>query len=401
MHLKKLASAFILLCFSIAPVFAQTTGGSVQWQAGGTLPVTGIAYIDFSHPISADGTIAAAAFRWLSDNPCAGAGRIRIFRPSSSLPNSFTLVGETPAFDITPGNTILFTTFPAIAVQKNDLVSIAQVSAGGSCGGATFSSSTVPGDFIYQISSNYTGGTLSGMQLRRNVRLDVVVSSAPLRFAGVIPVVGSVQGVGALFRSSLQITNPCPSPIEGMLVFHPAGVPGTASDPTVQFQIPASASKSYADVTAAFNRSGIGSIDVYTSSCIPEMTAYVYNDVGAAGTYGFTEDLVRPSEMPDENAQFFSMPIPTDLTNFRVNVGIRTLGASATIGASVSDADGNFKGSIPLRTYGPNYFEQIPLTTLMAIIPPPPGGRLFLFVQSGGPVILYSSTIDTGRTTAA
>ena len=387
------AFALVLLLSAASALSQNVTGGSLFFQQGGTLPINGISYIDYGRPITADGTITNAALRWLTDNACTGAFRIRIFRPVTGSTSNFTLVGETSAFNVTPGNNLQLVNFTGISVKKGDLVGIAQTAAVSGCGGATFSESTHPGDVVYQINTNYTGGNLPGIELRRGYRLDLVVSDAAQRFAGVIPVVGSAQGVGAFFRSSLQLTNPAPWAIDGKLVFHAAGQAGSASDPSLTFHLDPSASKSYDDIAASFGRTGLGTVDVYTSTFIPEVTAYVYNDLGAAGTFGFSEELVTPEEMFSSAMEYAILPVATDLTNFRVNVGIRTL-AATTVGVNVYDAAGTFKGSVEPRAFAANYFEQMTLGQLLGAIAPPPGGRVFIYVASGGPAVFYSSTLD-------
>src|SRR5262245_43097062 len=103
----KVRSLFLVLLVATTPVLAQNvTGGSLFFEQGGTVPVNGISYIDAGRPITADGTITAAALRWLTDNDCANAFRIRIFRPAGGSTSNFTLVGETPAFAVTKGNNV-------------------------------------------------------------------------------------------------------------------------------------------------------------------------------------------------------------------------------------------------------------------------------------------------------
>jgi virginiamycin B lyase len=57
---------------------------------------------------------------------------------------------------------------------------------------------------------------------------------APVIELRVLPVVGSTPGLaGSYFRTSLQLHNPAREPALGRIVFHPTGVSGSASDPSL------------------------------------------------------------------------------------------------------------------------------------------------------------------------
>src|SRR5882724_4201017 len=115
-----------LLLAATSALSQSITGGSLFFDQGGTVPINGISYIDTGRPITADGTITNATLRWLTDNACANAFKIRIFRPVFGSVSNFTLVGESPAFAVTAGNNVLLVNFPGIAVKKDDVVGIGQ-----------------------------------------------------------------------------------------------------------------------------------------------------------------------------------------------------------------------------------------------------------------------------------
>jgi hypothetical protein len=49
----------------------------------------------------------------------------------------------------------------------------------------------------------------------------------------------------------------------------------------------------YADILVSMNQSGLGSLDILTTgSPTPIATARIFNDAGAAGTNGFSEEAV-------------------------------------------------------------------------------------------------------------
>lgn len=386
----------LLLSFASAALAQNVTIGSLQFQQGGTVPGGGLQFIDTSHPATADGSITNASLRWLSNNACSGAFKLRVFRLASDGMN-LSLIGETPALDVAAGNGLLQVSFPAIAVKKGDLLAVVQLLP--NCGGATFSNSPAAGDAVYPFGSSFTGGLLSGAQAYRRMRLDAIASNGAQHFAGVIPVVGAVQGNGAFFRTSLQLTNGNHDAIDGKIVWHSAGSAGTSSDPSITFHLDPSASVSYSDITASLGQSGIGTLDLYASTYTPDVTARVFNDVGAAGTYGLTQDLVKPSDMFNGDIPFATIPIAADLTNFRVNIGVRTLDTT-TIGLNLYDATGKFLNQSTAgatKTYPANYFEQIPLSQFLSNftnVAPPAGGTMVVYVVNGGPIVYYTSTVD-------
>lgn len=174
-----------------------------------------------------------------------------------------------------------------------------------------------------------------------------------------LPVVGSVHGSqGSYFRTSLTLVNPSKFELRGKLVMRLAGRNGTDADPSLEYVIPANATLNYDDVIEAMGQSGLGSLDIYTSaSATPVVNARVFNDLGDKGTSGLAEDAV-PAGAP--YLGFANVMIPTDLTNFRLNIGIRTITAG-TLTIETYDASGAQQRSIT-KSYGANYFNQVAAT---------------------------------------
>jgi hypothetical protein len=108
-----------------------------------------------------------------------------------------------------------------------------------------------------------------------------------------------------------------------------------------------------------------------TASVTPIATARVFNDGGAAGTSGFTEDAVPAG--PDY-LSLATVFVPSDLTNFRLNIGIRTITAG-DVNVSVYDAAGGLIFQI-FKTYPADYFEQVSATAFLGGESVPAGGRI-------------------------
>jgi hypothetical protein len=189
--------------------------------------------------------------------------------------------------------------------------------------------------------------------------------------------------------------NPTGNTITGNLVFHKQLQSGSSGDPSLAFTLSPGQSLSYPDVVASMGTSGIGSFDIFTNGGdAPIATARVFSDGGAAGTSGFSEEALSPNDALD----FFSrgiLLIPPDLTNFRMNIGVRTLDTGATLNVYTYDSTGTLKATRNLPAYGANVFDQMPVAAFTGASTVPPGGYILItFNVFGGRAFVYSSVID-------
>ena len=389
-----------------------TTAASAQNVTMGRIPASGNGYgptnagqpltiIDLGHPALVAGTIASATVKWSSApaTPCASAFKIKVFRQQPNNPEFYGLVAERGPFPTTPpvpttlnsGNTALITVDldPPISVQHGDFLAVTNL-APPDCGGPA-SVAAAPGEASASILSDFSGGTIS------NVRYGSIpavrASTAPQALVGIIPAVGATAGAqGSQFRTLFQITNASFVPEStATFVFHPAGRSASPDDPRITVPLAAMATSSTIDLLTKMNVTGLGSIDVFTTGePAPEVTAHVFNDTGS-GTNGFIEPLMTPEEAAHFPADYF-VPIPLDLTNYRANVGIRTLGA-ATINVAEFDAAGNAViGSSQQKAYPADYFEQVPLASFLSPTAVNPGGVIWL--QVSGSAMIYTTITD-------
>ena len=208
-----------------------------------------------------------------------------------------------------------------------------------------------------------------------------------------LPVVGSTPGAaGAFFRTSVQLHNPTSSEISGRVVFHASGASGSASDPGLGYSLPPGQTKSISDLLPAMGRSGLGSADIeVTSGSVPAATVRVFNDAGAAGTTGFTEELMRSEEALRPGNQAVLL-LPVDPVNFRFNVGARTLADGATLTLTLRDSAGAVVTTVS-RALPPTYHEQQSASTLLGVASLPPGGAIEI-TPTAGAAILYGATVD-------
>jgi photosystem II stability/assembly factor-like uncharacterized protein len=179
---------------------------------------------------------------------------------------------------------------------------------------------------------------------------------------GVVPVVIAAPGAfGSFFRTAGQLRQPIDStlgpPTVGRLVFHPQGAVGSPTDPSFPFSSQPGSVLAIPDVLAAIGQTGLGSLDILISAGPgPVGTLRVFNDAGAAGTYGFSEDMLSPSEAL--NAGDHAILIgPSDLTQFRWNIGVRTLSAGARVLLTVRNAQGTLTRTAA-RSFDPDVMLQ-------------------------------------------
>jgi virginiamycin B lyase len=230
-------------------------------------------------------------------------------------------------------------------------------------------------------------------ELRGNKIGRINIAGAPALDTRILPVVGSTAGVGgSFFRTSVQLHNPTGSPMTGQIVFHPSGSSGSALDPLLAYTLAPGQTQSIADLLPAMGTSGLGSADVeVTSGSVPAVGVRVFNDAGAAGTTGFTEEPMRAEEAlrPGQSGVLL---LPADLASFRFNLGVRTLESGAAATLTVRDAAGAVVATVS-RSFLATYHEQQGASAFLGVSTRPAGGSLTIALTSGS-AIFYGATVD-------
>jgi hypothetical protein len=226
--------------------------------------------------------------------------------------------------------------------------------------------------------------------------VSVLVAPTPAAPAKrVMAVVGSTPGnAGAYFRTSVQLFNYGTSPISGRIVFHPAGSSAKDSDASMTYTLGAGKTIAYADLLPALGiGSGIGSADVLADvgSAFPVSLVRVFNDAGVLGTTGLAQELLRPDDALQQG-EFGAIIAPTDITRFRLNIGVRTLDAGATFTITVRNADGDVIKTVQ-RSFPVSYFIQTSSTDMLngfALT----GGETLSFTIDEGSAFIYGAMTD-------
>ena len=387
----RISFPFLLIA---APVFSQvlTIGPGVSGSPNASdLNVAPVRTdVDLVAPASATGTVTSVHVYW-SQAGCTNALKIKFFRRSG---NTLTMTAERGPFT-SSSNDLSLAMSPAVSVLQGDLIGVARVAACGNAG--TFVGFSSAGHV--EFGSDVTGSIdISAGTLGAPLALGGT-GTATEQLRGYIPVVGSTAGgSGSNFKTSLQILYGAPGTsgsITGKLVFHPAGTSGSASDPTVTYAVGAGVVQTYPDIVATFGRSGLGSVDLITTpnATKPVIITRVYNDAGAAGTAGLTEDVIDPADTRVINAGFTAFLVtPVDPTKTRFNIGVRTGFSGATLTAVLRDTNGIAIKTVA-KSYQPNWFEQVDSTTFFGGTAIGPNQSIAITV-SGGSAIVYGSTTD-------
>lgn len=393
-QLVAVAAFLSVLTFSFA-AFGQTViVGNLPSGPNFGFDQTPITAIDLSAPASQAATLTSAAFTW-SASPCPGAMKIKFFRPTPN--GSFAFLTERGPFNVTSLTQFVFLT-PTVDVQAGDLVGIARLTACGSPVGQTPGNG--PGFIGFNTDVTFTVTSSQGT-LFPNATLSVqatgTVNVPPPSTdpTAIVPVVGSTPGAlgQAFFKTSVQLHNPRSTPISGHLVYHAQGASGSAADPSLFYSLQPGETRAIPDLLPSMGLTGLGSLDVVADDSLPAplVVARVFNDAGALGTTGFSEELVVPGDALGAGERGI-LVAPPDAALYRYNVGIRTLGAGAMLSIMVRNAGGSVTRTLT-RAYPANYFEQRDSAAFLEGAAVAANDTIVVEIVSGR-AIVYGATID-------
>ena len=347
--------------------------------------------IDLVTPATATGTIDQATFEW-GVGSCSSAVKIKVFRRQG---DTLHFVGERGPFDVT-GTDMTVALAPPISVEQGDLLGIARVA---NCGNPTTLTGIVSAGYLAYSGDVNTDVSFSGADEHGSGILSVhATGTATETIARVIPAAGSTPGnFGSFFRTGVQLTNPWTTAVSGRFVYHPAGVSGSSSDPSLNFTVAPGATISYSDLVQTMGQTGLGSLDIVMAvdEPLPVVVARVYNDAGPDGTSGFTEEAMDPSGQNETRLLFAGstsfLIAPPSATTLRYNIGVRSLLSGATVTFRQRDASGAII-RIVTKTYPPTFYEQQSASTLLG--GPIAADDSIEVTVSGGSAFVYGATVD-------
>jgi hypothetical protein len=383
-----------LALVSCSSLFAQTVTVGTLPQAGALqFTATPATFIDLTHPATANGSINTATVRWFvgGSGTCSNAFKVKFIHPNVNG-TGFSVTERGP-FSGTRGDVTVQIT-PPVSVFAGDYIGVTVLGSIDTCGTVTFTTSDPSQRMWAQNGDLGATGDFSTGTFDTGLTMGAIGKSASEYLAAVVPGVGATQGAGAFFRTAMQVTNSDPfTNAIGRLVYHPQARPAASTDAFVSFNLAPGATTSYADLVTQMGQSGLGSMDVLMSQGpLPVITTRVFSDNGTAGTLGFTEDTFQPEQALGV-AQYAYLSLPADPTNFRMNIGVRTLGQGATIYVTYNDAGGHTVAIPPAKVYAANYFEQVSAADFLGTSSLVANGSMQLYVTAGS-AIVYASTTD-------
>jgi len=403
-----LAAAALMAASGLSASAATSRAGGLSAVVVNRHPADQQKYVDMSRPVTFPGSFTDAAVIWIG-GPNAGcfAGFNLFFaRPSSSDPTSLRVVASRGPF-ATPGQGLVDAQLsPPVQIEAGDLVGIDIPSA--SCGGPSFGpplTGTHTVAFTGPVETTFDYSVKPNLVLAAESPNLIALSGGTEFRDGVIAGAGSFQGTTSNFKTAMQIVNPGPIDISGSLVFHPIGRPAGPFDPAYPYAILSHQSISLPDVVDAMGVSGLGSIDVVPNlSYAPLIVTRVFDDDGSGRAAGFTEPTVRFGDASVLQAGDEGWLIaPDDLVNYRMNVGVRSLAAGATLAITVLKPDGSVVGT-STKVFDPDEFEQQPVRDYLN----PniaPNDAIVVDVVSGSAIVygvtVNNGTNDTGQTFAS
>jgi hypothetical protein len=391
--------AAVIILFTLSIAAQPVTVGVQIVDQGGTATITTGApatYVNLANTAPVAGTINRASVGW--SGSCSNAFKIVILRQAFLSVAAFQVVATRGPFNAVAGRNDV-TLSPAVNVQVGDLIGVVQLQSNSVCGSIltqSFGNNGSGYTLITTADMGVTGGTIGSSSAYSSglVVGAVAYNSDPL-LVKIIPAAGAVAGATAFFRTSLQLMNPTSTPITGKLVFHKVATSASAGDPSLAFTIPSRQTTSFSDVITTMGASGLGSLDIVSNGgAVPIASARVFSDGGALGTSGFSEEGLAPNDALD----FFSRGIlltPADLTNFRMNIGVRTLDNGATLDIGVYDAGGTLRATRTGVSFPANYFRQFSVEEFTGASTIPANGWILVNITTfTGRAFVYSSIID-------
>jgi hypothetical protein len=258
----------------------------------------------------------------------------------------------------------------------------------------SYSHSVADTRYYYRVRTHAKTSTCDTLSVNSNT-VSVLITAVPQAASGVLTVVGSTPGTnGSYFKTAVQMYNPTSSSISGKIIFHTQGASGSDTDPSLAYSIPSRATLSYADLLPAMGvATGLGSADIVAdgSSPLPSVLLRVFNDAGALGTSGLTEEVISADTAlhAGDSGILFA---PADTHAFRLNVGVRTLGDGASMNITVRDKDGDVVKTTS-HTYAPTFFTQPSSASILDgyVLT---GGETITFDITAGAAIIYGATTD-------
>lgn len=203
--------------------------------------------------------------------------------------------------------------------------------------------------------------------------------------SAIVPVVANVPGAfGDHFSTAMQLSNPYPFAISGRLVVHPAGASASPADPSMPYSLaPFATTTINTPVT-----NGAGSLDVL--AFVGSAPVIVTTMTESTSMNRLQIPAVDPADALTTGTRG-TLITPSDPTQQRFNIGIRTLGGGATLAIHLHDSTGALVSTIT-RGFAPDYFLQFAFAELLGRAAG--ANQSVTFEVLSGSAIVYGSAVD-------
>lgn len=377
--------ALVSLSLLALPAFGIMIG-EVRPAGFTTLTTNPQTLIHMARPAVEAGTVKSVTLVWFGA-PVAGcnnAVKVKFFRRFPG--DEIRVVSSHGPFNVQNGvNTY---DIPIVDVAVGDWIGLTQVAPG--CGGVSLARDDTA--LLAQTFSD-PATTVTGLHYFNSYAPNIAATTTVEHLQGYFVVAGSLRGgAGSQFKTAAQLTNIGNNTITGRLVFHPAGVPAQATDPSIAYSLAPGQTQSYDDVVQAMGASGLGTMDLIVATGYPpDVSMRIYNDEGAGGTSGLTEEM---RTIWDAHRAFHggTITIPADLANFRLNVGVRALREDVQMAILLFDPAGGLV-HVADRTFAANTFNQESAAQFAQATSVPAGGRI-QFQLNSGTAFVYGAVTD-------
>ncbi|HEX3109442.1 MAG TPA: hypothetical protein VHU41_10145, partial [Thermoanaerobaculia bacterium] len=187
-----------------ASAFAQNvTIGTLPQTASALVATSPATFVDLTHPATDAGSINTVIVHWLiNGNSCSNAFKVKFIHRNTSG-TGFSVIERGP-FTATKGY-VTVQISPPVDVSLGDSIGITLLQPLSSCGGVTYAPSD-PSQLLWKESGDLGAtGDFSNGTFIAGETLSAVGRSGSEYLAGVVPAAGATQGVGAFFRTAMQL----------------------------------------------------------------------------------------------------------------------------------------------------------------------------------------------------
>ncbi|MEA2239697.1 MAG: hypothetical protein QOC81_4421 [Thermoanaerobaculia bacterium] len=221
-----------------------------------------------------------------------------------------------------------------------------------------------------------------------------LAANFPTSPQSLIPVIASVPGIlGSRFETSLQMSNPHPYSLAGIINIRAAG--GVKSLP---YQLAPFETKTYANVMTTVDATGAATADVLAAvGPAPVLVARIFDTSRSSAATGVVIPQVSP-EAALHTGDRAALVTASDPFGSRTNIGIRPLGVDTRLRLSLYRSSGVLVTTVDKLFAANTLFQQS--TPFFFNVAPGPSDLITIEVVSGAAIVYNAIVNDTTQETS-